>query len=162
MKKFINTELISKMNPCKDRLDNYTKHYSQQVFTLKQFFKLKDITYSDKIWVSVRLLSRTSLEVFAIDCAVSAQQHAIDADAAAIDAADAIDAAAYAIDVADAAAIDAADAAAIDIAAYAADAAAYAAYAAIDGAATKLNEQEGQLRILEYLFENDEEEVCEK
>jgi len=145
----INTEVIAKMSPCKDRFDNWKLNHFEANLTIKQFFKLKDITHSDKIWVATRLLSRTSLEIFAIDSAVSAQQH--------------IDAYAYAAYAAAYAAYAAADTyayAAYDTyAVTSADAYAYAAsYAPADDDA-KLKEQEGQLRVLEYLFENDEEEI---
>ena len=68
----VDSQIIASLNPCKDRLDNWTKHYSGFKGDLVKFLDLKDITSQDKIWVAVRLLPRFLAEVFAIDCAVAA------------------------------------------------------------------------------------------
>jgi hypothetical protein len=111
--KIINKEIIKALNPCKDRYDNYLVHYSKFIGTIEEFLFLPEISHKDKLWVGLRLLPRNLVEVFALDCAVSAQNYAAaDAAYAAADAADAAEsedafaayaAAAYAADAADAA-----------------------------------------------------------
>ncbi len=130
----ITTELIEDMRPCRDRLDNWKEHYNKlEWVSYLEFSQLPKITHRDKVWVLLRLLSRTSIEVFAIESAISAQQYA----AAYADAAYA----AYA-------------AAAYAYAAYAAAAYADAAYA--DAADARSKEEEYQLKSLLYLLENDD------
>jgi len=137
----VTTELIKSFRPCKDRLDNFKQHYGDHTnYTPLQFTKLINITHRDKVWVLLRLLTRTSIEVFAIESAISAYQYA---DAAYAVAAYAADAAADA----DAAAAYAAAAAA----SAAADAAAYA-------AAVRSKEEENQLKSLLYLLKTDSED----
>ncbi len=120
----VNTKVISDLKPCTDRYNNWVNHYNDFDGDILEFLELENITARDKVWVSLKILPRFIVEVFAIDCAFRANAAAADAAAYAAAAADA---AAYA-----AAAADAAAAAAY--AAYAADAAdaaaAYAAYAA--------------------------------
>jgi hypothetical protein len=116
----INTDIIKALNPCKDRYDNWVKHYPKFNKDTLDFLELKNITASDKIWVSVRVLPKELVDVFAIDCAFRAYVAAATCAAATC--------------VADYAA-DAAAAYAASSAAYAADAAAYAAAAAADYAA---------------------------
>ena len=65
----INKDVISKLNPCKDRFDNYIKFYSSKTHTKAQFLGLKNITHSDKVWVAVRLLSNNKLRFFLADIA---------------------------------------------------------------------------------------------
>lgn len=71
MKLTINTKKIKKLNPCEDRLENWKKHYGAKSFRILNFLELDKITAEDKIWVSVRVLPRELVEVFAIDCAFS-------------------------------------------------------------------------------------------
>jgi hypothetical protein len=172
--KVINKETIKALNPCKDRYENYLVHYSEFIGTIEDFLLLPKISHDDKLWVSLRLLSRKNVEAFALDCAVSAQKYAANAAYAA----DAAYYAAYAADAADAAAADAAyyaadaayyaayaayaaDAAAADAAYYAAAAAAYyaanAAYAADAAAyyAANAAEKEFQIEALIWLFNSE-------
>ena len=116
MKIKINSEIIAALEPCKDRHDNWIAHYKDFDGDILDFLELENITATDKVWVSVRVMPRFLVEVFAIDCAFSAA------------------AAAYAADYADYAA-DAASYVAADAAAYAARDAAYAAAAWADAAA---------------------------
>ncbi len=51
----INTEKIKDLGPCKDRLDNYLKHYPDFDGSLEDFIMLKELTYDDKVWVFVRI-----------------------------------------------------------------------------------------------------------
>jgi len=84
------------MEPCEARYENWLANYKNFDAYILEFLELKNITATDKIWVSVRVMPRFLVEVFAIDCAFSAYA-AADAAYAAADAADAADAdAAYA------------------------------------------------------------------
>jgi hypothetical protein len=69
MKLTINTKKIKSLRPCKDRFENWKKHYGGKEFNILKFLELDKITAHDKIWVSERLLPRELVEVFAIDCA---------------------------------------------------------------------------------------------
>ena len=150
----INTEVIKTLNPCEDRFSNWKLHYDCFNGTILDFLELEKITPRDKIWVSVRVLPKELVEIFAIDCAFSASY--TDAAYAAVYAA-----AAYAAD-AYAAAAYAADAAAYAAAAYAADAAVYAAVYAADAAAyaaaaadfAAVAERENQVDALIMLIED--------
>jgi hypothetical protein len=72
MKIKINTDIIKSLNPCKDRLDNWLVHYKAFEGDLVEFLDLPNISYTDKIWVAVRVMPRFLVEVFAIDCAFNA------------------------------------------------------------------------------------------
>jgi hypothetical protein len=69
--KMITLETIKALKPCKDRLDNYVKHYSEKSFTHGQFMGLKNITPEDKIWVALRLIPQAKLRFAAADIAES-------------------------------------------------------------------------------------------
>ena len=58
----INTAVITKLKPCKDRLDNWLKHYADFDGSLTQFLRLECITSRDKIWVAVRVMPRFEVE----------------------------------------------------------------------------------------------------
>ena len=79
----INKEIIKALKPCGYRYENYITHYAEFNGTLEEFLFLPLISHNDKLWVGLRLLPRNLVEVFAIDCAVSAQNYADDADDAA-------------------------------------------------------------------------------
>ncbi len=84
----INTKVIAALNPCRDRFNNWLKHYEAADLDILEFLALDEITASDKIWVSVRVLPIQLVEIFAIDCAVKTVYTAGDyADAAAYAAA---------------------------------------------------------------------------
>jgi hypothetical protein len=67
----ITTESISKLNPCKDRFDNFTLNYPNFNGSLKEFLSLENITYDDKVWVVVRLMSKNQRVRWSIMCAES-------------------------------------------------------------------------------------------
>ena len=67
----INKETILNFEPCRDRLDNYLENYSDFSGTLDEFLELRNISYYDKIWVGVRLLTFNQRVHFAILCADS-------------------------------------------------------------------------------------------
>ena len=70
----INKSIIAKLSPCKDRFDNYKKHYKAQSFTVKQFLSLDEITYGDKVWVMMRLMSHKQNVMWALACADSVRE----------------------------------------------------------------------------------------
>lgn len=72
MKK-INAKLIKAMNPCKNRFNNFIKEYPKFNGTFNQFLSLDNITYDDKVWVAVRMLSKNQLVHWSIACAESVQ-----------------------------------------------------------------------------------------
>ncbi len=149
----INKTVISELKPCKDRFDNYIKHYGRKEHTRAQFMGLRNITQSDKMWVSFRLMSRDNILLAATDIAESVlhiyenkypgdsrPRRAIEAARIGNANADAYAAAANAAYAADAAATNAANAAYAAYAAYAAAAnAAAAAAAAADAYAAAAN-----------------------
>jgi|GEM_PF-684001 len=67
----ITTQLITALNPCKDRLDNYLQHYSNLEFTFDDFIDLEHISYNDKIWVAKQVLNKNQLCHFGLLCAES-------------------------------------------------------------------------------------------
>ena len=162
MKKLrITNEYIKSLSPCEDRFNNYIQHYENTDFSIAEFLKLDNITYSDKIWVWKKFATINEAAMFGLYCAdsvlhifqnrypnddrprlalQSAREYLADPSlennkkckAAAYAAANAYAAAAAGAAYAYAAA---AAAYAADAAAYAADTAAYAAaYAAVDAA----------------------------
>lgn len=78
MKIKINTEVIAKLDTCKDRFKNWIKHYNHWNGDIAEFLNLDKISYRDKMWVASRLMPISIAEVFAIDCAVSVATHADD------------------------------------------------------------------------------------
>jgi hypothetical protein len=67
----INKEMIKPLNPCQDRFNNFVVNYPEFNGELKEFLSLDKITYKDKIWVGVRLMTRTQKVKFSIKCAES-------------------------------------------------------------------------------------------
>lgn len=68
----IDTKYILSLNPCRDRLDNYLKHYKDFSGSLIDFLNLDKITWEDKIWVLFRedsLLPEKLMREFAFICA---------------------------------------------------------------------------------------------
>ncbi len=65
----INTETIKKLNPCKSRFDNYLEHYNDFNGTLEDFILLENISYSDKVWVFVRLATHMQNVTWSLLCA---------------------------------------------------------------------------------------------
>jgi hypothetical protein len=70
----ITKKLIEKMNPCKNRFENFTSNYPDYDDELSNFLALENITYSDKVWVCTRLLTRNQLVHWSIRCAESVKQ----------------------------------------------------------------------------------------
>jgi hypothetical protein len=70
--KIINTDYILSLNPCKDRKENYLKHYRRFSGTLIEFLDLDKISHTDKIWVLTKnynLLRESQLREFVLICA---------------------------------------------------------------------------------------------
>ena len=169
----ISTAIIKELKPCKDRLENYLKHYQDFDGTLEDFILLDKITYNDKVWVFNRLASKEQNVKWALLCASSILHifedkfpndkrprvalEAIEAwlnnptkenaANAANDAAYAAANAAYAANAYSAAYAAYAAYAAAN-AANAANAAAYAAYAAANAAAVRINQEEVNLMFM--------------
>jgi hypothetical protein len=133
MKIKINKDVIKKLNPCSSRFDNYLQHYDSFNGNITKFLDLENISHSDKLWVSLRVMPRHLVEIFAIDMSFSACQYAVWSATYATYAADAAArSATYAAARSATYAANAADAtyAAARSATYAADAARSATYAA--------------------------------
>jgi hypothetical protein len=67
----LNTEMITKLNPCASRFDNFKQHNPEFDSTMVEFLKLDNITYDDKIWVATKLLTKNQLVNWSILCAES-------------------------------------------------------------------------------------------
>lgn len=67
----ITVDLIKSKNPCKSRFDNFLNHYPNFEGDLVTFLSLENITYSDKVWVACRILSKNQLVKWSIMCAES-------------------------------------------------------------------------------------------
>ncbi len=69
----INTKIISELNPCTNRFDNWKKHYDTKTLSkpmsYAQFLGLRNITQHDKIWVCFRLMDKDLLRFAAADIA---------------------------------------------------------------------------------------------
>lgn len=116
MKIRINTKKIKALNPCQDRLDNWLKHYKNWSGDILEFLALPDeiVPYSDKLWVTLRVVPQDIREYFAIDMAIDAANtdHAVHVVCAAAYVVEAADNASYSAAHAAEAAYHAADAAA--------------------------------------------------
>lgn len=92
----VNTKIIKALYPCRDRFDNWLKHYKNFDGDILDFLSLNKITASDKIWVTLRLLLNDgdsfTVRTFAIDCALAAVASDYAAEVAAAYAGYAIDA----------------------------------------------------------------------
>lgn len=53
----INAEFISKFKPCKDGFDNFRLNYPTFSGSLTEFFKLIEVTYEEKLWLGVKILT---------------------------------------------------------------------------------------------------------
>ena len=69
----ITNKYIASLQPCKDRHDNYLKHYTGKSLSITKFFLSKHLSYSDKIWVWRRFTVKNDAIKFAIMCADSVQ-----------------------------------------------------------------------------------------
>lgn len=67
----INSALIRNFSPCKDRIENFETEYPGFNGELSEFLNLDKITYIDKVWVCVRVMTKTQLVKWSILCAES-------------------------------------------------------------------------------------------
>ena len=67
----INKEIVEKLNPCKSRFDNFVQKYPDFDGDLEDFVLLENITYSDKVWVFVRLATKEQNVKWSLLCASS-------------------------------------------------------------------------------------------
>ncbi len=69
----INTKIISELNPCTNRFDNWKKHYDTKTLSkpmsYAQFLGLRNITQHDKIWICFRLMDKDLLRFASADIA---------------------------------------------------------------------------------------------
>ena len=71
----INKTIIEALKPCEDRWRNYLRYHADFDGTILEFLHLDRITEEDKVWVSVRVLPREPVEIFAIDLALRMTMH---------------------------------------------------------------------------------------
>ena len=69
LKMRINKEIIEKLNPCRDRFNNYLQNYADFDGMLEDFILLDNITYGDKVWVFTRLATKKQNVKWALLCA---------------------------------------------------------------------------------------------
>ncbi len=67
----ITVDTIAKLNPCESRFGNFKENYPNFEGTLTDFISLDKITYDDKVWVAIRLLSKNQLVEWSVACAES-------------------------------------------------------------------------------------------
>jgi hypothetical protein len=67
----ITSELIASLEPCKERHQNYLKHYKNKTLSLKEFLQLEHLTYTDKLWVWNRVASKDIACKWALTCALT-------------------------------------------------------------------------------------------
>ena len=70
----ITTGIIKNLKPCPDRLENYLNHYENKTFTYAQFISLDEISFEDKMWVLLRLMSLENVVSFSQDADQCADQ----------------------------------------------------------------------------------------
>ncbi|MBA3755040.1 MAG: hypothetical protein H0X02_01895 [Nitrosomonas sp.] len=67
----INKEIIEKLEPCKDRFDNFVNNNPDFDGDLQAFISLDNITYDDKVWVVTRLFTKEQNVKWSLLCASS-------------------------------------------------------------------------------------------
>lgn len=67
----ITVQRIVDLYPCKDRLDNFLKHYPNFSGTMHRFLNLEHITHEDKCWVYFRLMPTELINKVTADMAHS-------------------------------------------------------------------------------------------
>ena len=67
----ITTKYILSLDPCKDRLDNYLNFYKDTDFSVAEFLKLENLSYTDKIWVWKKFATINEAALFGLKCAES-------------------------------------------------------------------------------------------
>lgn len=67
----INHDIIQAMEPCQSRYDNFKQHYPDFDGDHQDFLDLEKITYSDKIWVLAKLMTKNQYVLWAVLCAES-------------------------------------------------------------------------------------------
>ena len=67
--KRITEEYIRTFNPCDLGINNYVKHYSDFNGTMSDFLALDHISYSDKIWLAVKVIDYKILQQWSVECA---------------------------------------------------------------------------------------------
>lgn len=73
----VTKDRLKSLKPCKDRWENYLKHYNSFSGDIEEFLVLENISAEDKVWVACRILPRVLVEIFAIDCAFATASTAV-------------------------------------------------------------------------------------
>ena len=74
MKIRINTQVIESLKPCADRLVVWRENYKDFDGDILEFLQLEKMSARDKIWVTVRVIPKFSVELCAIYCAFYAYE----------------------------------------------------------------------------------------
>jgi len=67
----INKEFLKSLNPCADRYENYLEHNASFDGSISDFLELDTISYEDKVWVAVRVLTSNQVVNWSVLCAES-------------------------------------------------------------------------------------------
>ena len=62
------SDKIKNLNPCNDRWENFNANYPNFNGTLEEFLNLDLITYNDKLWVSIGLMTKQQSIKFSLKC----------------------------------------------------------------------------------------------
>jgi hypothetical protein len=87
MKLTVTTKKVAALKPCASRFDNFKAEYPNFKGSIEEFLDLDRINYHDKLWVTLRLVPRIVLEIFAVDCAAKTMEYCENAAKAAANAA---------------------------------------------------------------------------
>jgi len=67
----INKEVLKSLKPCADRYENYLRHHANFDGSFGEFLDLPNISYSDKVWIAEKVLTKNKRVKWAILCAES-------------------------------------------------------------------------------------------
>jgi hypothetical protein len=79
MKIRVNTKKLKSLYSWEYRLDNWLAHYSTFDGDIIECLALPNITTRDKVWITLNLMPRFLVEVFAMDCSTRVADYAADA-----------------------------------------------------------------------------------
>jgi len=77
----ITAEVIKNIKPSNDRLESYLNQYKNETFTYEEFIDLNEISFEDKMWILLRLMSLKNIVLFSQNVAQECARYA-DQDAA--------------------------------------------------------------------------------
>jgi hypothetical protein len=67
----ITIDAVAALNPCSDRFNNFTDNNPGFSDTVESFLSLDNITYSDKVWVMTKFMTKKQKILWAVACAYS-------------------------------------------------------------------------------------------